>query len=196
MRVFGLVLASSIVALPARASSESARRFDVAASLGYAFPVGSSARGARLSDATFGSAPIDLTADYRFSRRLAIGITGRYGVVVPTLCADSADCISSLGHDVAVAVRARVFLHRLLGAEPYADVGVGYEWFASKLVDGGATSTHAFHGPIFLSSELGMPFDLRSRWTLGPAVGLSLGTFVDSHLDAPGISRDLGVSDR
>jgi len=196
MRSPVVVLASMLVATPAGAGSESVRHFDVGASLGYAFPAGSSERGARLSDATFGSAPVDLTAMYRLSGRLAVGITGRYGAVVPTLCTDSSDCMSSLGRDVIVALRARVFLPRLLEAEPYADVGVGYEWFASKLADSGATSTHSYKGPILFSTELGMPFELGSRWTLGPAFGLSLGTFVGSHLEAPGVSSEVGVSDR
>jgi hypothetical protein len=196
MGAIPFVLVSVLVAAPARAESQPLRRFDVAASLGYAFPVGSSESGARLSDATFGDAPIDLTAMYRLSRRLAVGIAGRYGVVVPTLCTDSSDCISSLGHDVIIAARARFFFPRILGAEPYGDVGIGYEWFASKLADNGVTSAHSYNGPIVFSTELGAPFELGSRWTLGPAVGLALGTFVGSHLEAPGVSSDLGVGDR
>lgn len=196
MRSIGLALVPALVATSAKAATEPVRHFDVAATLGYAFPAGSSERGARLSDVTFGSVPLDLTVMYRLSRRLAVGVSGGYGVVIPTLCGDSPDCISSLGYDVAIAARARIFMPRLLGAEPYADVGVGYEWFAAKLADSGAISTHAYDGPILLSSELGAPFELGGRWTLGPAVRLSLGTFVGSHLEAPGVSRDLGVSDR
>jgi hypothetical protein len=193
--VLAMGLAPLLLAVPALADTELPRRFDVAASFGYAFPVGSSERGAGLSDVTFGNVPIDLTAIYRLSRRFALGVSGRYGFVIPTLCGDSSECISSLGSDVAIQVRARFFLPRLLGAEPYADAGLGYEWFASKLVDTGKTSTHAYDGPTFVAGEVGMPFELGSRWTLGPALGLSLGTFVHSHLDAPGVSRDLGVSD-
>jgi hypothetical protein len=193
--VLAMSVGSFLLAVPARADPGPPRRFDVAASFGYAFPVGSSEQGAALGDVTFGNVPIDLTAAYRLSRRFALGISGRYGFVIPTLCGDSSECISSLGHDVAIQVRARFFLPPLLGAEPYADAGLGYEWFASKLVDTGKTSTHTYDGPVFFSGEIGVPFELGSRWTLGPALALALGTFVHSHLDAPGVSRDLGVSD-
>jgi hypothetical protein len=188
--VVPLVLASS-----ARADGEPPRRFEAVASLGYAFPAGSLEGGSDLSDVTFGNVPIDLVATYRLTTRFALGIAGRYGFVIPTLCSDGSDCISSLGHDIAIQAKARFFLPRFLGAEPCADAGLGYEWFAAKLVDTGKTSTHSYDGPVFFSTEVGMPFELGKRWTLGPALGLALGTFVNSHLGAPGVSRSLGVSD-
>jgi hypothetical protein len=195
MRATALVLAPIFLASPARADDALPRRFDVAASFGYAFPAGSSERGADLGDATFGNAPIELSATYRLTHLFALGISGRYGFVIPTLCAGGSDCVSSLGHDIELLATARFFLPRLLGAEPYADAGAGYEWFAAKLVDTGKTSTHSYNGPVFFSTEVGLPFELGKGWTLGPALGLSLGTFVDSHLEAPGVSRGLGVSD-
>lgn len=196
MRRLALILGLGLIARSAGATGEPARRFEVAASLGYAFPAGSSERGARLSDATFGNAAFDLGFSYRLSHVLGVGILGRYGTVIPTLCASGSDCVSSLGHDVVIGAQARFFLPRVLAAEPYADVGMGYEWFASKLVDSGSTSTHSYNGPVLLWTEVGAPFRIGSRWTLGPAIGLALGTFVDSHLEAPGMSNDLGVGDR
>ncbi len=195
MRAVVLALVLMLFAASARADEEHPRRFDLGASFGYAFPAGSSERGADLGDVTFGQAPIELSAVYRLTHLFGIGISGSYGFVIPTLCSGGSDCVSSLGHDVALLAKARFFLPRLLDAEPYADAGVGYEWFAAKLVDTGQTSTHSYSGPIFLSTEVGMPFELGKRWTLGPALGLTLGTFVDSRLGAPGSSRALGVSD-
>src|SRR5205814_8244596 len=160
------------LASSAQADGEPTRRFEVAASLGYAFPAGSLERGSDLSDVTFGNVPIDLVATYRLTTRFALGIAGRYGFVIPTLCSDGSDCFSSLGHDIAIQAKARFFLPRLLGAEPYADAGLGYEWFAAKLVDTGKTSTHSFDGPLFFSTEVGLPFELGKWWTLGPALGL------------------------
>jgi hypothetical protein len=184
-----------LVAGPVRADAEVPHDFDVGLAVGYAFPIGSTEAGARLGDQTFGAVPIDLNATYRLTHVIGIGIWARYGIVIPTLCAAPSDCVSSLGSDVAVAARARFFLPRWLGAEPYADVGLGYEWFASKLADNGTTSTHTYDGPILLAAGVGMPFELGRRWTLGPATGVFLGTFVNSHLQAPGLSRDLSVSD-
>lgn len=195
MRAVSSAFAVLLIAWPADATAEAPRDFDVALAVGYAFPIGSSEAGARLGDQTFGAVPIDLNATYRLTRVIGLGLWGRYGIVIPTLCAAPSDCVSSLGDDIALAVRARFFLPRWLGAEPYADVGLGYEWFASKLADGEAMSTHTYNGPILLAGELGVPFELGHHWTLGPATGVYLGTFVNSHLEAPGLSRDLGVSD-
>lgn len=196
MRRLALILGLGLIVRSAGAADDPTRRVEVAASLGYAFPAGSPEHGARSSDATFGDAAFDVGFSYQLSRVLGVGILGRYGVVIPTLCASGSDCVSSLGHDVVVGARARFFLPRVLTAEPYADVGMGYEWFASKLVDSGVTSTHSYDGPLLLWTELGAPFRIGSRWALGPALGLTLGTFVDSHLEAPGISSDLGIADR
>jgi hypothetical protein len=195
MRAAALALAPLLLTTAARADDDHPRRWDIAASFGYAFPAGSSERGAELADVTFGNTPLELGGAYRLSRHFGLGISGRYGFVIPTLCSGGADCVSSVSHDIAIQAKARFYLPRLLGAEPYADAGAGYEWFAGKLVDTGSTSTHSYNGPIFLSVDVGMPFELGKGWTLGPALGLSLGTFVDSHLEAPGLSTDLGVSD-
>lgn len=189
-----LAFAFFLGALPAHAN-DAAKPFDVALTLGYAFPIGSSEAGARLSDSTFGLVSLDVTGMYRLSRLFAVGISAGYGMGIPTLCADSSDCFSSLGSNVIIAARGRVFLPRLLGAEPYADLGMGYEWFATRLADADASSTHSYHGPVFSLIELGSPFELGDIWTLGPIVGLWLGTFVHSHLEAPGLSRDLSVTD-
>ena len=194
MRAAALILVPAAFAASVRADELSRYSYDVAASFGYALPAGSSERGADLGDVTFGDAPIELSGMYRLTRPFALGVSGRYGFVVPTLCSGGSDCVSSLGHDIALLAIARFYLPRFLGAEPYVDARAGYEWFAASLVDTGKTSTHSYGGPIFLATEVGMPFELGKGWTLGPAFGLSLGTFVDSHLEAPGISRDLGVA--
>ena len=132
MRTPAVVLASVLLAAPARADDERPRRFEVAASFGYAFAAGSSERGADLGDVTFGKAPIGLAATYRLTRGFALGISGQYGFVIPTLCSEGSDCISSLGHDVELLATARFFLPRLLGAEPYVDAAAGYEWFGTE----------------------------------------------------------------
>jgi hypothetical protein len=194
MRAITLALAFFLSALPARANS-APKPFDVALALGYAFPIGSFEAGARSSDGTFGLVSLGLTGMYRLSRLFAAGISAGYGMGIPTLCADSSDCISSLGSDIIIAARGRVFLPKLLSAEPYADLGAGYEWFATTLADADASSTHSYNGPVFVLTEVASPFELGDVWTLGPSVGLSLGTFVHSHLEATGISRDLSVTD-
>jgi hypothetical protein len=177
-----LALATSFVATPARALDADARRIEIGASLGYDLPVGSAERGARLGDATFGVAPIQIDGAYRFTDRIGVAIAASYGLGAPTLCASTGDCIASLGRDVALSIRARLFFPRLGPVAPRVDAGIGYEWWTTRLVDKGATSTRSYDGPMAFVVEVAAPFAVGSRASVGPVLGGSIGAFTGYHL--------------
>jgi hypothetical protein len=185
-----LVLASKAHA------EEPARRLDLGAAMGYAFPVASAEAGSRVSDTTIGLVAFEGDVAYRLASALAIDAWGRYGLGIPTLCKSAGDCSSSLGNDVALAVRARFFLPAFGSARPHADVGVGYEWFATRLTDSGVTSTRTYHGPVLLSADAAAPFRLSDRWTLGPELSATLGTFSSYALETPANTSSGPVSGR
>jgi len=185
-----LVIASAIVTFAATSRADEPRRFEVGAGLGYAFPAASAASGARLSDSTFGLVPLDIDVAYRFTEKFAIAVSGRYGIGIPTLCKSASDCESSLGSDVALGVRARFFLPTFGRLEPRVDLGLGYEWYASRVTDSGVTSTHTYGGPIFLSLEAMAPFRLSKLVTLGPVLATSLGVFTSESLETPSGTYD------
>jgi hypothetical protein len=177
-------------------AKEPARLFDVGASLGYAIPLGSAETGSRVSDTTYGIVPVELDAVYRLTVGVGVGAWVRYGASIPTLCTTANDCESSIGRDIAVAARVRFFLPRLGPLRLIADAGVGYEWFASKLTDGGATSTRAYRGPLLFTGSVASPFHLSARWTLGPVVGATVGTFTNRSLESPAIDENAAVHGR
>jgi len=176
-----------LVLCPATASAEppTTHRLEVAAALGYAIPFASAEAGSRLSDTTIGLVPIEIDAAYLVTESIAVGGWARYGVGIPTLCKTASDCTGSLGSDFEMAARVRFLLPRLWRVAPLADLGLGYEWFSSRLTDGGVTSTRSYHGPLLLSAGVAAPYHLSERWTLGPAVDAALGAFTSAALETP-----------
>jgi hypothetical protein len=169
---------------------------EVGAAVAYAAPVGSAEAGSRIRDTAFGVGAIDGDVSYRFTRTLGAVVWGRYGGAIPTLCATASDCVASLGRDIELAARARVYLPTLLRFEPHADAGVGFEWFMTKLSDVGATSRRSFAGPIGLSLQVAMPWRISERWSIGPVADGSFGVFTTSSLDTPSFTRDRGTDGR
>lgn len=179
----GLALALGVCGLFA---SDSARadggRLSVALALGYAAPQGSTERGDHLGDTAFGVTPFAVDGAYRLVQRLGVSVHAQYGVGIPTLCRTAGDCLASLGSEASAAVGLRYFGPRVGTAAPLVDVGVGYEWFATRLSEAGALSTRAHQGPVLLAVWLVWPFRLGARWTLGPVAGVSVGTFTSYSL--------------
>jgi hypothetical protein len=94
------------------------------------------------------------------------------------------------------SLAARFYLPHIASASTFADVGLGYEWLTQNLVDSGARSTRAYHGPLLLSSHAAAPFRIGDHWTLGPIIGASLGTFTSYSLDSGAISSSGSVPSR
>jgi hypothetical protein len=164
-------------------------RWDVGASLGYAAPVGFAQGGDAMSDTASALVPFSLDASYRATKQVGAGASLTYGIGVPTLCATESDCVASLGRDVSLALRARFFLPHFLRIEPTVDVGPGWEWLSTKLVDGAAESSRFHSGPVFLM-EASAPLRLGRHTALGPVLGATGGTFTTSRLGTPAFTRD------
>jgi hypothetical protein len=165
------------------ANESTGRPLAVATSLGYATPMGSAERGARVSDTTFGTVPVSLDAAYRWSPHLGVSLRAQYGIAIPTLCRSVGDCTASLGSDFAVSLAIRVYAPRVGRMAPFVDAGIGYEWLTTRLVDAGASSARSYQGPILVSTTMGVPFRLGERWKIGPFVSVAAGTFTSFSLD-------------
>jgi hypothetical protein len=166
---------------------------ELGAAIAYAAPAGSAEAGTRVSDTTIALAALDVDASYRFTPTLAAVAGVRYAAGIPTLCATASDCTSSLGRDVVVTARVRVFLPRVWRLEPRADVGVGWEWSLAKLSDAGAVSRRTWSGPIPLSIEAAAPLRIGESWTLGPVVAATTGVITHEGLETPSFSVDRSV---
>ncbi len=196
MRVASSVALAALLLSPTAAGAdEPARPWSVGLALGYAFPVGSAERGSRLSDTTRGLVPLELVAAYRFTPTLGLEAVAFGSFGIPTLCQSASDCTSSLGTDLALALRARVELPVLGRLAPSAALGLGYEWSTSRLSDSGVGSSRAYAGPTVLSAEVYAPFVLSPRWRLGPTVGAWVGTFTRSTLQTSATSTSGAVAE-
>jgi hypothetical protein len=167
----------------ANANEQFERPFELAASIGYAAPLGDAELGGRLSDTTFGAVPVALDAAYRLAPRVGLAAHLQYGVGVPTLCHTASDCVSSLGSDTVAAIAARIYLPASRAIAPFADVGIGYEWLTTRLSDSGAHSTRAFSGPVLSWLGLVAPLRVAGHWSIGPVANLTLGTFTRDSLE-------------
>jgi hypothetical protein len=170
----------------AQAQEERPRQLGVA--LGYAFPAGSAERGTNLSDVTFGIIEVGIDGAYRIYDRWSIGLAAHYGVAIPTICSSSSECKASLGHDVRVGALGRVVVGRWGSFAPDAEVELGYEWFASKLVDSDVTSERRYRGAQATLRAHG-GFELTRAVFLGPSLELGTGIFGHTSLHAPGIQE-------
>lgn len=171
-------------------------QFDLGASIAYAAPVGAAEGGARVSDTTIGVVPLRLDAAYAIASSFGVAMAAAYAPAIPTLCQTAGDCISSIGSDVTISLRARALLPRLGPTAPRLDFGFGYEWLTTKLVDSGATSTRAYDGPLLAVLEAQAPFRLGSQWTLGPILGAMLGVFANEGLETNASRQSTPVPDR
>lgn len=171
-----VVLASVMHASPA-AGDELGRRVEIGASLGYGLPFGDAERGSRVSDTTFGDVLLGVDAGYRLTRRVGVAVHAHYGIGVPTLCATASDCEASLGSDIGLELVARYHAPRIGPFAPQIDLGMGYEWLTTRLVDSGAQSARSYAGPVFVTARVTAPLGLGERWSVGPVLDGSYGTF-------------------
>jgi hypothetical protein len=182
-----------LLASPAAAADSTPRPFEVGASIGYVAPLGYAERGSKVSDTSFGGVPLALEVAYRLTSRVGIVVHAQYALMVPTLCANASDCEASLGSDVDVDLAARFRGPKLGPFVPLFDLGLGYEWLTTRLVDANAQSTRGYAGPLLLVTRVALPLRLADRWTLGPVAGASLGTFTsfDLRTTAQALSGDV-----
>jgi hypothetical protein len=171
-------------------------RWDIGALAGASLPVASSEHGARTSDTSHGVASLALDGTYRFTHAFGAGATLRYGASIPTLCGSTSECIGSLGNDLTLVVRARLFLPLVGRAEPYVDLGVGWEWLTTTLEDSGARSSRSYDGPVLLFAEAALPFPVGRHFTFGPVLGTTIGTFTHRRVETPAFTRDERVDTR
>jgi hypothetical protein len=162
------VLLLAAATSPAAADEPPSRRIELAATVGYAGPAGEAERGSRVSDTAFGAVPFALDGSYRLTSVVGVAVHTRYAITIPTLCASAADCQASLGSDAALGVAVRFHVPRVWLVAPLVDVGLGYEWLSTRLVDAGAVATRSYDGPVLLDVRLAAPFSLAERGRSDP----------------------------
>jgi hypothetical protein len=191
-RVGGILLSFWALLSVASAEEPPRERGRAGVSLGYGFPAGGLEHGSDLSDLTYGSASLAAEAAFRLNPSFSVGAGLAYGFVVPKLCASGSECMSSLGGDFIPSVLGVLHLQRWGPLESELAFRLGYEWLWSRLTDGSATSTRAFHGPA-LGLELHALWPVSRLLHLGPFAGIGSGIFLRSTLSAPHVDSSRNV---
>ena len=121
---------------------------------------------------------------YDLSSMWAVQARLWYAANVPTLCAGTSDCLSSVGRDIGIVVGSGRTFQRRGRMTPHVDLAIGWEWLTSKLSDSGVTATRSWNGPLV---SIGAFLDLSSRppWTWGPALTVNVGVFSHAELQTP-----------
>jgi hypothetical protein len=168
---------------------------EASVSIGGAVPLGALEAGSSVRDVSFGVAPVELALSYVHGLWGAT-VSGSYGISIPTLCGSSSECLASLGRDVTVGLFARYDPPRLWRVQPTVSIGLGYEWFRSKLEDGGATSSRSFHGIVLPIVDAYGGFGGGHRWRAGPFLRASAGRFTGGTLQGAGSGQAELARDR
>jgi hypothetical protein len=176
-----LALATPIVA---RDPGE-VRPLRLGARVGWAFPFGEAAPGARTSDSVVGAAPLQLDLGWRADRRVVLGAYAAFAPTVPTLCRDASDCVKSIGSDVRAGALVTFYPTRAGAFEPWFGVGAGYEWLTAPYSDAGAVSTRRYSGAEYALLELGLDWRRSSAFAFGPYASVALGGFDHAELSTP-----------
>lgn len=193
----GVVMASVCgVSSAASAAPESGPRAD-SVELGarglVRLPIGAVEQGTKASDLTYGGLGLSLDAGWALTDRLVLGAFGSYGVTVPKLCAQAADCPKSLGEDSQLGGFLRVHPPLFWRLRPDVESGLSYVWSSRTLTDRDAKSVRTFEGAswrVALLPTLPLPRGVEVSFV----IGIDVGPTHRVSLDAPGL-RESRVPD-
>jgi hypothetical protein len=175
--------ATALAAWSPRARADGPKKFDAAVTTTYAFPLGNAPGGAALLSRTMGLTPAGLNLGYAFTRRVGLVAGVAYGTALPLGCHSAADCASSIGSDLLLSLRTRILLPPFGTASPRLELGTGYEWLTTRVIDRGETSARVYRGPLLAVAEASAPLRVGERWTISPLAGAMIGIYADERLD-------------
>jgi hypothetical protein len=159
------------------------------ARLGFALPAGNvettdpHAHPDRLSNDFIGTVPLTLELGYRLGPRLSLLGTLQYGLGILN-GSHTGDCIECAGRDLSAGAGVQFHATPLAGFAPWLGLGLGYE---KRLLSGSnAPATflrvsESLAGLQFLNLEVGADRAASPAVSVGPFLGLSLGTYLFSR---------------
>jgi hypothetical protein len=174
--------------------------FTLSIGLGYGTPFGDiyrldSTTSFAMSDGISGQIPFVLGAGYRVNPLFSFGGVFQYAVtsLKDGACSPGASCSAS---DTRIGIEGRLHFAADQMFSPWISGGFGYEWFSLSQSQGTASMDGTFKGLEF-NFEAGGDFRTGPIFTLGPFVGLHVGTYdsasaTDSSLGST--SRDIPSS--
>ncbi len=167
---------------------------------GYALPMGQATgtSGDNLSNTVDGQLPFWLDVGYRLSPELYIGGFLQFAVIFPhSGSSQSITCgqngVSCGGNDIHAGIDLHYHFLPNTSFDPWAGVGIGYEWMNLNASQGGASAGMQVAGWQFVNFQLGGDYKIAPNLGVGPFVMLSLGQY-DSY-SYSGAAASLGNGD-
>jgi hypothetical protein len=153
---------------------------------GWAFPIGDLNSTSRMGDQIAGQIPAWLEAGWRFNKNLYFGLYGQRGFGFSNYCPLGNDCSTS-GWRVGVEGIYTLLPDAVL--QPWAGLGVGYEWLSTSR----AGEDSSYKGFELLNVQIGVDWALNKQFSIGPFASISLfGKYTSQS--ANGVSNDISAS--
>jgi hypothetical protein len=169
-----------------QAEDDGSSGFAVGLRAGWAFPIGDLNATTSLGTQVAGQIPVWLEAGWRLNKNLYVGLYGQRGFGFSNNCPIGSDCSTS-GWRLGVEG-----IYNLLPdgvAQPWAGLGVGYEWLSTSR----AGEDLSYKGWELINLQVGLDFALSKQFSIGPFASISLfGKY--TSVSANGVSNDLSAS--
>ena len=157
--------------------------FEAGVRVGLAFPVGDIAQDSALVDSIAWSVPLQIDA----GARIGPAFVGGYFSYAFGKAGNKLDNLSSKSAS-DVRVGFEVLWHFAPGAtvDPWAGLGIGYEWLNFSAPVGTSTVSVSVRGFEFVNAQAGLDFTLGSLFRIGPYLTASLGQYATGSGDITG----------
>jgi hypothetical protein len=137
--------------------------------------------GADLGNVVDGQLPFWLDAGYRVSPELYVGGFLQFAVIFPHGNSLGVACgqngVSCGGNDIHAGIDLHYHFLPKTSFDPWAGVGVGYEWLNWSASAAGQSAGVTFAGWQFVDFQLGGDYKIAPNLGVGPFVMLSLGQY-------------------
>jgi opacity protein-like surface antigen len=176
----------------ASSSNEGPKGFELGARLGFGLPLGSTQKGSELSDGTSGQIPLWIDAGYRITPNIYVGAYGQLGHVLlkDAGCANATDCGAQ---SYRIGANAHYHFMPSQKFDPWAGVGIGYEWLHASGKVRGADVSSTTGGFEFVNLQLGGDYRLSPNAAIGPFASFSVGQFSSNSVTAGGETRSSDI---
>lgn len=166
-------------------SGAASKKFKLGLRLGYALPMGDTAKDSKLGDAVSGQVPIWIDAGYMVTPNILLGLYGQYGFV------GTKNCDSCSAHDLRIGIQGQYHISPAEGVDPWVGLGIGYESLSASQKNPltGGDIDSGVSGFEFLNLQGGADFKVTDAFSVGPFLSFSLGQFSKTNLN--GTSQDI-----
>jgi hypothetical protein len=151
---------------------------------GFAFPVGDVAEGRPLSDTISWSVPLQVDAGARIGPAFVGGyFSYAFGKLGSTIDCGSGSCSV---YDIRVGFEVLWHFAPAARVDPWAGLGVGYEWLTLSGGGTGGSFSGTVRGFEFVNAQAGVDFAVGKLFRVGPCVTGTLGQYSTGALSATG----------